>query len=233
MRKKFYFLVCPKKYYKFRTNHQSSDLPVPDTRATKKRPTAHKYEQATTYRSAPPPRCVQSHPFEPKVVPTMAMKKTDLEKNKALKLTQSMKASSSQRFGKGATDTAAPRPARAPSHRAGARPGAVRLQAQCRVGCGPAEAGGRSSGRHDRPVDRATDGRPRATRAIRPKPAARSQPGCRAPAPCGPARVTPRAAAPTFRYAARPLGPGSPRLPPLTPPPENPASCRWRDSRGW
>ncbi|WP_186054414.1 hypothetical protein [Burkholderia gladioli] len=37
----------------------------------------------------------------------MAMKKTDLEKNKALKLTQSMKASSSQRFGKGATDTAA------------------------------------------------------------------------------------------------------------------------------
>jgi hypothetical protein len=33
----------------------------------------------------------------------MPMKKTDLEKNKALKLTQAMKASHSDRFGKGAT----------------------------------------------------------------------------------------------------------------------------------
>ena len=35
----------------------------------------------------------------------MAMKKTDLEKNKALKLTHSMKQSHSERFGKGAADT--------------------------------------------------------------------------------------------------------------------------------
>lgn len=34
----------------------------------------------------------------------MAMKKTDLEKNKALKLTQSMKQAQSDRFGKGASD---------------------------------------------------------------------------------------------------------------------------------
>ncbi|TKC79070.1 hypothetical protein FAZ69_31110 [Trinickia terrae] len=34
----------------------------------------------------------------------MAMKKTDLEKNKALKLTQSMKQAHSERFGKGAGD---------------------------------------------------------------------------------------------------------------------------------
>jgi hypothetical protein len=34
----------------------------------------------------------------------MAMKKTDLEKNKALKLTHAMKQSHSERFGKGATD---------------------------------------------------------------------------------------------------------------------------------
>ncbi|HGL4256800.1 hypothetical protein [Burkholderia dolosa] len=34
----------------------------------------------------------------------MAMKKTDLEKNKALKLTQAMKQSSSARFGKGAEE---------------------------------------------------------------------------------------------------------------------------------
>jgi hypothetical protein len=34
----------------------------------------------------------------------MAMKKTDLEKNKALKLTHSMKQTHSERFGKGATD---------------------------------------------------------------------------------------------------------------------------------
>ena len=34
----------------------------------------------------------------------MAMKKTDLEKNKALKLTQSMKQAHSNRFGKGATE---------------------------------------------------------------------------------------------------------------------------------
>ncbi|HTH73253.1 MAG TPA: hypothetical protein VL635_02505 [Trinickia sp.] len=36
----------------------------------------------------------------------MAMKKTDLEKNKALKLTQSLKQSHSDRFGKGAAETA-------------------------------------------------------------------------------------------------------------------------------
>ncbi|NTX26053.1 hypothetical protein HT746_02645 [Burkholderia pyrrocinia] len=36
----------------------------------------------------------------------MAMKKTDLEKNKALKLTQAMKQSGAARFGKGAEDTA-------------------------------------------------------------------------------------------------------------------------------
>lgn len=35
----------------------------------------------------------------------MAMKKTDLEKNKALKLTQSMKQTHSERFGKGAAET--------------------------------------------------------------------------------------------------------------------------------
>jgi hypothetical protein len=35
----------------------------------------------------------------------MAMKKTDLEKNKALKLTQSMKQGHSERFGKGAEQT--------------------------------------------------------------------------------------------------------------------------------
>jgi len=35
----------------------------------------------------------------------MAMKKTDLEKNKALKLTHSMKQTHSERFGKGAADT--------------------------------------------------------------------------------------------------------------------------------
>lgn len=35
----------------------------------------------------------------------MAMKKTDLEKNKALKLTQSMKQAQSDRFGKGAAET--------------------------------------------------------------------------------------------------------------------------------
>lgn len=35
----------------------------------------------------------------------MAMKKTDLEKNKALKLTHSMKQSHSERFGKGAAET--------------------------------------------------------------------------------------------------------------------------------
>ena len=34
----------------------------------------------------------------------MAMKKTDLEKNKALKLTHSMKQTHSERFGKGAGD---------------------------------------------------------------------------------------------------------------------------------
>ncbi|CAB3716198.1 hypothetical protein [Trinickia soli] len=34
----------------------------------------------------------------------MAMKKTDLEKNKALKLTQSMKQAQSDRFGKGVTE---------------------------------------------------------------------------------------------------------------------------------
>jgi len=34
----------------------------------------------------------------------MAMKKTDLEKNKALKLTHSMKQTHSERFGKGASD---------------------------------------------------------------------------------------------------------------------------------
>jgi hypothetical protein len=34
----------------------------------------------------------------------MAMKKTDLEKNKALKLTHSMKQAHSERFGKGAAD---------------------------------------------------------------------------------------------------------------------------------
>ncbi len=34
----------------------------------------------------------------------MAMKKTDLEKNKALKLTHSMKQTRSERFGKGATE---------------------------------------------------------------------------------------------------------------------------------
>jgi hypothetical protein len=34
----------------------------------------------------------------------MAMKKTDLEKNKALKLTHAMKSSQSDRFGKGADD---------------------------------------------------------------------------------------------------------------------------------
>ncbi len=34
----------------------------------------------------------------------MAMKKTDLEKNKALKLTHSMKQTHSERFGKGAAD---------------------------------------------------------------------------------------------------------------------------------
>lgn len=34
----------------------------------------------------------------------MAMKKTDLEKNKALKLTHSMKQTHSKRFGKGAAD---------------------------------------------------------------------------------------------------------------------------------
>lgn len=34
----------------------------------------------------------------------MAMKKTDLEKNKALKLTHSMKQTHSDRFGKGATE---------------------------------------------------------------------------------------------------------------------------------
>lgn len=36
----------------------------------------------------------------------MAMKKTDLEKNKALKLTHSLKQSQSDRFGKGAAETA-------------------------------------------------------------------------------------------------------------------------------
>ncbi|HVW53522.1 MAG TPA: hypothetical protein VHC91_24460 [Trinickia sp.] len=36
----------------------------------------------------------------------MAMKKTDLEKNKALKLTQSLKQAHSERFGKGAADAA-------------------------------------------------------------------------------------------------------------------------------
>lgn len=36
----------------------------------------------------------------------MAMKKTDLEKNKALKLTQSMKQSHSDRFGKGVVEPA-------------------------------------------------------------------------------------------------------------------------------
>ncbi|MBJ9941531.1 hypothetical protein I7819_16775 [Burkholderia multivorans] len=36
----------------------------------------------------------------------MAMKKTDLEKNKALKLTHAMKQSSSARFGKGAEEAA-------------------------------------------------------------------------------------------------------------------------------
>jgi hypothetical protein len=35
----------------------------------------------------------------------MAMKKTDLEKNKALKLTHAMKQTHSERFGKGAPDT--------------------------------------------------------------------------------------------------------------------------------
>ncbi|APR35046.1 hypothetical protein [Paraburkholderia sp. SOS3] len=35
----------------------------------------------------------------------MAMKKTDLEKNKALKLTHSMKQTRSERFGKGVTET--------------------------------------------------------------------------------------------------------------------------------
>lgn len=35
----------------------------------------------------------------------MAMKKTDLEKNKALKLTQSMKQTHSERFGKSAAET--------------------------------------------------------------------------------------------------------------------------------
>ncbi|RDU97531.1 hypothetical protein [Trinickia dinghuensis] len=39
----------------------------------------------------------------------MAMKKFDLEKNKALKLTQSMKQSQSDRFGKGAAETPANR----------------------------------------------------------------------------------------------------------------------------
>ncbi|MBI0331057.1 MULTISPECIES: hypothetical protein [Burkholderia] len=37
----------------------------------------------------------------------MAMKKTDLEKNKALKLTQAMKQSGSARFGKATADAAA------------------------------------------------------------------------------------------------------------------------------
>ncbi|KAF1029628.1 MAG: hypothetical protein GAK40_00395 [Burkholderia plantarii] len=37
----------------------------------------------------------------------MAMKKTDLEKNKALKLTQAMKQGGSARFGKDTADTAA------------------------------------------------------------------------------------------------------------------------------
>lgn len=39
----------------------------------------------------------------------MAMKKFDLEKNKALKLTQSVKQSHSERFGKGAAETPANR----------------------------------------------------------------------------------------------------------------------------
>ena len=39
----------------------------------------------------------------------MAMKKFDLEKNKALKLTQSLKQSQSERFGKGATESPANR----------------------------------------------------------------------------------------------------------------------------
>ncbi len=39
----------------------------------------------------------------------MAMKKTDLEKNKALKLTHSMKQSHSERFGKGTAETSANR----------------------------------------------------------------------------------------------------------------------------
>ena len=39
----------------------------------------------------------------------MAMKKTDLEKNKALKLTHSMKQAHSERFGKGAAETSANR----------------------------------------------------------------------------------------------------------------------------
>lgn len=39
----------------------------------------------------------------------MAMKKFDLEKNKALKLTQSMKQSHSERFGKGTAETPANR----------------------------------------------------------------------------------------------------------------------------
>ncbi len=39
----------------------------------------------------------------------MAMKKFDLEKNKALKLTQSMKQSNSERFGKGTAETPANR----------------------------------------------------------------------------------------------------------------------------
>jgi hypothetical protein len=39
----------------------------------------------------------------------MAMKKTDLEKNKALKLTQSMKQAHSNRFGKGAAEASVDR----------------------------------------------------------------------------------------------------------------------------
>jgi hypothetical protein len=39
----------------------------------------------------------------------MAMKKFDLEKNKALKLTQSLKQSQSERFGKGAAESPANR----------------------------------------------------------------------------------------------------------------------------
>ncbi|GAB2924737.1 hypothetical protein GCM10027093_75310 [Paraburkholderia jirisanensis] len=60
----------------------------------------------------------------------MAMKKTDLEKNKALKLTHSMNAARSERFGKGAAETPDRREQRKLDQAKGLVPFACKLNAE-------------------------------------------------------------------------------------------------------